>query len=130
MFEDDPKKRAAAEDAFARVDDNIPLDHELQSMTYLALCKLLSSCEKGSAKLLIERQKNAGAIHRPQITLNQSGPYKSWQATNPVITQMSGTRSLSARCGLCWLAACWFCSWHTFSGIILASFESTSRLGW
>ena len=57
MF-DDPKKRAAAEDAFARVDDNIPLDQELRSMTYLALCELLSSCQSGTTKhSIVEREK-------------------------------------------------------------------------
>ena len=57
MF-DDPKERAAAEDAFARVDDNIPLDEELRSMTYLALCELLSSCQSGTTKhSIVEREK-------------------------------------------------------------------------
>lgn len=57
MF-DDPKERAAAEDAFARVDENIPLDEELRSMTYLALCELLSSCQSSTTKhSIVEREK-------------------------------------------------------------------------
>ena len=56
MF-DDPKERAAAEDAFARAGD-IPLDEELRSMTYLALCELLSSCQSGTTKhSIVEREK-------------------------------------------------------------------------
>ena len=57
MF-DDPKERAAAEDAFARADDNIPLDEELRSMTSLALCELLSSCQSNTTKhAIVEREK-------------------------------------------------------------------------
>ena len=54
----DPKERAAAEDAFARAGD-IPLDEELRSMTYLALCELLSSCQPGTTKhSIVEREKS------------------------------------------------------------------------
>ena len=73
MF-DNPKERAAAEDAFARVDDNIPLDHELQAMSYVELASLLSSCEKGSAKyLVVERAKMHRDTFESQI-LSQAIP--------------------------------------------------------
>lgn len=87
-------ERAASEDAFSRASEGVPLDQELQSMSYISLCNLLSSVPSDSTKFFMveaekRRRDSSGANHiEPpravqELTGNEAGSKPNPWHENP-----------------------------------------------
>lgn len=94
------KDRAEAEEAFVRGFHGIPSDEKLRAMSYIDLCELLTSCEKGTTKhSVVEREKvrrdtmeNAKLSHIPST----SRTTKRWFERPTGIILLSAAGSLVA----------------------------------